>query len=917
MFKIRKLNARGVAHHFLVMLIVVTSVAGVGAYEVSKSHADVAGDVANYTVTVGSDDGCWLVGRVWSSGACQAKCRTGAGTYSVNPRGTTYAHYCPNAIATNIEATTCIATLHRMYVQNVGCARRTDQTVSLNNAHQCTGWTPPVGAASDGNIYKRAHISTYPNYVVDYSGATDKCIAIAVAPTSTANQPAVDNVGQSTGISNCALLGRTGTDAACNHICQTNRTTSALLVGGGNVDYCTGYVYTSVGQTTCISTYFRRAVIVNSQYVGCASRVLRDTAADTTRCAAGYGYYVANITSGVDKCFTTLAAYNAAKAAGTAVPVTTNGGTTISCSSATTGVTCTCPTATPITCACKRADQTVGCNCTHSAANSICLPVAAGGVGGGSSADNGCGDTTVPAGAICGTEADVLAGNFVVNLYKQVNFGGSPLTLNKATTKLPSGWAGNVKSYRIIKGRWQICDQANYKMKSGKPCPKPWASNPNLISSKKPLGSLQPATINLSPDAANDPIAHCTNANAQAVAPNPATNVCPAGSPLACPVGYVVDNGGCLPTVAAFAYRPVDKSFVGKTGERNCELVGREWIHAGNGGDFGCSLVTCNLQRDGVPRGTGAAKYCVNSTFDAAYAVVLSKATCKDLGRIWIVQAGRCAQVPNRKDKNQTIVKAKQCSNSNYTYYIYRAGGKHDECFSPTVFQRAKGVVKATGGGLSAVLHTGPQAYCKARSSYHWNNTTKKCIKNPPSIDPQLGKPPVGDSWDTYCASLYRQTSGHCSVHCIGSRVLSETDKDSHGYRKCVEEGSNAVTGYNQIECQDAHKKAGVTEQKCGASCETIYVQKMVGTVLYSWYHCPRQTTTPSGPGSSQGNPKTLDCLDFRTTFPGANIDESTKKHRSGVPYCATRKACGIDLVGFPAQADSSGVWFATSVCRN
>jgi len=40
MFKLRKLNANGVAHHAVLMLIVVVAIAGFGAYQVAQSHAD-------------------------------------------------------------------------------------------------------------------------------------------------------------------------------------------------------------------------------------------------------------------------------------------------------------------------------------------------------------------------------------------------------------------------------------------------------------------------------------------------------------------------------------------------------------------------------------------------------------------------------------------------------------------------------------------------------------------------------------------------------------------------------------------------------------------------------------------------------------------------------------------------------------
>jgi hypothetical protein len=95
MFKLRKLNASGVAHHAVLMLAVVIAVAGIGAYLVSASHADNV-----YTFRkpngcipgklVGPNGGCnWMNDQTklatdcaqyhlqYSGGQCQLHCLSG------------------------------------------------------------------------------------------------------------------------------------------------------------------------------------------------------------------------------------------------------------------------------------------------------------------------------------------------------------------------------------------------------------------------------------------------------------------------------------------------------------------------------------------------------------------------------------------------------------------------------------------------------------------------------------------------------------------------------------------------------------------------------------------------------------------------------------------------------------------------
>jgi hypothetical protein len=316
--------------------------------------------------------------------------------------------------------------------------------------------------------------------------------------------------------------------------------------------------------------------------------------------------------------------------------------------------------------------------------------------------------------------------------------------------KLPKGWNDKVKSYKILKGRWQLCEDINYE----KGCVKPYASDPNVADgkTKKKVSSVQPFVMTVKDETVEETPPACLDGNGQVVVPD-ADGKCPDNSKLSCPetnedgAKLELHNGECIAvTVEPDVIVPVDKDFKGKQGERKCELLGREWISNGNSGEHGCSIETCKSNKDGRPRTvqlTGdnsddtqkrTDTVCISYKNDAAYAVKLdskakdSEKKCNALSRIWIEQVKLCAQVPNRKDKDQTIVKAEQCAGKKTTYYIFKENAKTDECFNPNYVQSAKGVAKSVGGSLSAALKQGPKAYCKVvkGGKYHWDNG--KCV---------------------------------------------------------------------------------------------------------------------------------------------------------------------------------------------
>ena len=169
--------------------------------------------------------------------------------------------------------------------------------------------------------------------------------------------------------------------------------------------------------------------------------------------------------------------------------------------------------------------------------------------------------------------------------------------------------------------------------------------------------------------------------------------------------------------------------------ESDCILLGREWIKAGKTQAKGCSVQTCNINKDGSPTfGNGAsttALFCRSAKFDnKAYAVVMSKKDCDSLHRksTKIDSIELCFQNPNQKKANDTIVKAPQCKDNFSTYYI--RASQEDECFNPTFFEKAKGVSTTLSKPIGAVLEVGPAKFCDLRSGYHWDGNANACKRD-------------------------------------------------------------------------------------------------------------------------------------------------------------------------------------------
>ena len=662
-----------------------------------------------YILPVNAKQGCRLAGRVWddATSQCRQKCRVDSATF-VKATDTRRA-YCEGYVVWAIGPARCIGDLHRYYVKETGCARRPNQE-NTNDSPQC--------------------IPGYPNYLAERD--TDKCIApdIAGANQGSANQgtkttqptPPPTDIPQPTpapvkqpstaSAKDCHLLGRVWDtkEKKCKAECMAGA--GVLLVGAkSGVKYCSlSIAVTKNGTQDGCENKLHRVWLVE----GCARRPDQKDAARgkselLIQCQEGFNFYNANFNNIAED------------------------------------------------------TQTLRDVCERSKA--IALANEQAGTPGHAPIPRDPSDPNPGTGDGHGSDSS----GYKIIVYSERDFKGASRTITDAMPELNSGWNDNIESYKIISGRWQLCEDKEYVTN----CIKPWASDPDMRLPLKDDGknrnnddqkkrndenrrttlankvsSLRPVLLKTFEDTADDVKPACLSADGtQTVAFNE-DGTCPDGTKLACPDGLVLKNQECKQVVLSpNLIVPVDKSFKKeKNGERDCHLLGREWIgkpedgEVDNGGDYGCSIVTCRFDIDGHPKRLPSSgqqvtdTVCISNKYDAPYAVKLdkdpveSKKKCEERHRVWIQQVDLCAQVPNRKDRNQTVVDAPQCAGSGRVYYIFKETSKTDECFTQTLFERAQSVAKSTGGVLEAALKQGPRAYCNSvkRGNYHWNGD--KCV---------------------------------------------------------------------------------------------------------------------------------------------------------------------------------------------
>lgn len=259
---IKKLDNRGVAHHALIALIVVVSIASFGAWRVWSSSAATVSD--SYLIRVTNEKGCELAGRKWDVALndCTNTCRTNAGVYKTvigsdgKPKG-----FCSLAVAETMSAEECTLTLHRYYVYERGCAKRVDGD-NTNNAKQC--------------------LPGYPNYIAE--AGKDKCVVATIAPPTTTTD--------AISAEQCAILGRTfdSSKNVCNRTCIADSGT--LLLGATSKQYfCNKAVQTDMSQARCNELH--RKWLTD----GCARRTDQADTNNAVQCVTGYPYYNANFTA--------------------------------------------------------------------------------------------------------------------------------------------------------------------------------------------------------------------------------------------------------------------------------------------------------------------------------------------------------------------------------------------------------------------------------------------------------------------------------------------------------------------------------------------------------------------------------------------------------------------------------------------
>lgn len=815
----RKVTRAMAAHKFItissvVLLVGAIGFVGYGIWQQMSANAaeedSLTATQRQYILPVNAKQGCRLAGRVWDDAAdqCKQKCRVDSATF-VKATDTRRA-YCEGYVVRSIEPARCIGDLHRYYVKETGCARRPNQE-NTNDSPQC--------------------IPGYPNYLAERD--TDKCIApdIAGANQGTANQgtktnlppppptdvpsppPAPVKQPPTATVKDCHLLGRVWDtkEKKCKAECMAGAGT--LLIGAkSGVKYCSRSVaVTQNGTQDSCENKLHRVWVVE----GCARRPDQKDAArgknePLIQCQEGFNFYNANFNNIAEDAQTLRDVCERSKVIALANE-----------QAGTPGVTPPVQTQDP-----TQPDQ-----------------------------GNGSGGVNEPS-------------EYKIIVYSERDFKGASRVIMSASPELDSGWNDNIESYKIISGRWQLCEDKEYVTN----CIKPWASDPDMRLPLKDDGkkrsnndqkvrddenrrttlanrvsSLRPVLLKTFEDTADDVKPACLSADGtQTVAYNE-DGTCPDGTTLACPDGLVLKNQECKQVVLSPSLIvPVDKSFKKeKNGERDCHLLGREWIgkpedgEVDNGGDYGCSIVTCRLDIDGRPKRLPSSSQqvtdtvCISNKYDAPYAVKLdknpaeSKKKCEARHRVWIQQVDLCAQVPNRKDRNQTVVDAPQCAGSGRVYYIFKETSKTDECFTQTLFERAQSVAKSTGGVLEAALKQGPRAYCNAvkRGNYHWNGD--KCVIDrktcwngksipvtghcPAKPEPQntgsgsgngtgqgagSSAAPSGESWAAFCSRLGRAASGNtCAQSCSSSTEARNPQHLSYGWDYC--DAKNQVCSYH------------------------------------------------------------------------------------------------------------------------
>jgi hypothetical protein len=809
--------------NFVAALVVVLAVSGLGYFGYVQSSANTT----PYEVAVSSEEGCKLAGRKWEGGDCKKECRhTGvAGNTYKQTNGKPVRGYCSAAVNTNIDISRCNNDLHRKYVKEIGCSRRPAQ-LNTNDANQCI---PP-----------------FDNYVAENN--TDKCIQLTIVNTGQdtpgagggsgggnggnggngnnnnnggnknngggngGNNGGAKNNGGNTGNNNggnsgasiagnnagiqtqtptaptspqakaltedqCKLLGREWKNKKCADSCPQDR--GPLVVGerSGN-NFCRPFVAVGIDEENCVNKYHRVWALE-----GCAKRPNDKDGIDKLRCQKDYPYFNANFTS---------------------------------------------PAGATNTDVCE-ADQATA---TENETNGILGGAVVPNMPDEDTTTDTSGQPTTPE-----SRDTVIKGNFKITVYADVNFKGKSKTFTTDTPEMPKNWNDQVSSFKIHKGQWEFCADTNF----GGVCTKRWAGDADLTKGNKDLKNDSLSSLRPYLRTEFEPVvAKCLDADGNEV--EKTAEGCPEDSEMSCGEGVQLVNGTCQQQVySTAAFAPVDKSFKGDAGKEKCKLLGREWIAKGNGGNYGCSMVSCAIAADGAPRDNDGKPFCVSNKFGAAYAVKSTKEECSKLHRVWVAQVELCAQVPNRKDKDQTVVNAQQCEKGYDTYYIYKAKDKEDECFKPKFVQNVQAVVSTTGGALGSALQVGPKGFCALKKGFHWADG--KCVKNRPAPKPSNGggqttgaadNPgggiPAGDG-KINCGPMGTVTGSTCPY--ANESVCNQLHREWSG-GVCQPKCDAGWTGYTVASPYNKCVSAGVSDTGNSTSTDGSYAPAVVSCTQFA-----------------------------------------------------------------------------------
>lgn len=140
--KLKKLNSMGIGHHMLIAIMVISIIAGFGAYRVWKSSAASTYQYSSgKAIALHTSAGCALTGRKWNSAKnqCDVACISSGHVLKVGNLGTKYCVSSDGKLSHIQEITgdRC-AELGRIWVGGVGCARHFNQTTgAYAGAKQC------------------------------------------------------------------------------------------------------------------------------------------------------------------------------------------------------------------------------------------------------------------------------------------------------------------------------------------------------------------------------------------------------------------------------------------------------------------------------------------------------------------------------------------------------------------------------------------------------------------------------------------------------------------------------------------------------------------------------------------------------------------------------------------------------------